>query len=584
MILDSNSNRVNQFENSNIQMFPHQQAALYAMNNIEQNHSMSTTIFNGGINNVKTNFAIYSDKVGAGKTITIIMLIENFEKPTPKYNLPSILTKDYMMTIEHNQTHLYSKFVNSNLIIVPHNLVIQWKDMILKLKITSLTVIRSKKDIENFNLDDSTSKFLLVSNTQLLKLFTKIAPHSSNKIRWNRIVIDEPQILKNLYGCINFMDAEFIWFVCATPGDLLQPSYNGRPHYLNSYFDSRSGSNSHRTHRELQSCLVLKNADLFVEQSLSLPQYNKHYLKCRTPRFYNVVRHFLPTESALERLRANDINGAIETFNCESGSEENIIVKLTDYYEDKIKKLEYNTRIIQQNPYLNDTQKNEKIKKIGDKIDELKNKVTLMKARISDDMCPICLDTIQIPKAVTMCCQNSFCWSCILLSLSIPNAHAKNKCPMCKEHLTKDKIFVENKENNKNEDNSPEELKFKNKVLEEFILNMHDDQRLIIFSEFDQTFDQFIKESYNSNIQIGILKGKAETQMSMINKFNEGYLKVIMMNARYCGSGLNLQMATDIIIYHKLAQTLENQVIGRAQRPGRTRELNITYLQYEDEV
>ena len=48
-----------------------------------------------------------------------------------------------------------------------------------------------------------------------------------------------------------------------------------------------------------------------------------------------------------------------------------------------------------------------------------------------------------------------------------------------------------------------------------------------------------------------------------------------MLNAQHYGSGLNLQMATDVIMYHKFNKELEEQVIGRAQRLGRQTSLNI---------
>ena len=55
------------------------------------------------------------------------------------------------------------------------------------------------------------------------------------------------------------------------------------------------------------------------------------------------------------------------------------------------------------------------------------------------------------------------------------------------------------------------------------------------------------------------------------------------MNAQHYGSGLNLQMATDIVIYHEMVKELETQVIGRAQRLGRSEPLLVHYLLHENE-
>jgi len=46
---------------------------------------------------------------------------------------------------------------------------------------------------------------------------------------------------------------------------------------------------------------------------------------------------------------------------------------------------------------------------------------------------------------------------------------------------------------------------------------------------------------------------------------------------------LNLQMTSDIIIYHSMSSDLEKQVIGRGQRLGRSCPLKIHYLCYEHE-
>ena len=56
-----------------------------------------------------------------------------------------------------------------------------------------------------------------------------------------------------------------------------------------------------------------------------------------------------------------------------------------------------------------------------------------------------------------------------------------------------------------------------------------------------------------------------------------------MLNSRFFGSGLNLENSTDIIMYHAMSPEITKQVIGRAQRPGRTQPLNIWNLRYSQE-
>ena len=47
---------------------------------------------------------------------------------------------------------------------------------------------------------------------------------------------------------------------------------------------------------------------------------------------------------------------------------------------------------------------------------------------------------------------------------------------------------------------------------------------------------------------------------------------------------MNLENSTHIIFVHKMEEEIEKQVIGRAQRMGRTSILNIIYLQYDNEL
>ena len=158
-----------------------------------------------------------------------------------------------------------------------------------------------------------------------------------------------------------------------------------------------------------------------------------------------------------------------------------------------------------------------------------------------------------------------------------------SRCPMCKVDLTHDDLFVEYvNENKKNQEPKPKKKDKKN-VLIEMIQNISPEQKMIVFSEYDETFYNLLKE-FNTMKKIAILKGRVESQMKILENFKKGEIQIIFMNAVYCGAGLNIEMATDIVIYHKLSNTMEKQVIGRAQRPGRTCALKVSYLMYDDEM
>ena len=79
------------------------------------------------------------------------------------------------------------------------------------------------------------------------------------------------------------------------------------------------------------------------------------------------------------------------------------------------------------------------------------------------------------------------------------------------------------------------------------------------------------------------LYGNAGAIENRINSFNEGNTKVLLLNPQHYGCGLNLEKTTDVIFFHRFDNDMERQIIGRAQRYGRTSILNIHYLFYENE-
>ncbi len=56
-----------------------------------------------------------------------------------------------------------------------------------------------------------------------------------------------------------------------------------------------------------------------------------------------------------------------------------------------------------------------------------------------------------------------------------------------------------------------------------------------------------------------------------------------MMSSEYSTFGMNLEFTSDIVFLNKIEKTKEKQVVGRAQRPGRTDTLLIHYFYYFNE-
>tara|TARA_Y100000385_G_C12850091_1_gene532658 strand:- start:323 stop:796 length:474 start_codon:yes stop_codon:yes gene_type:complete len=106
--------------------------------------------------------------------------------------------------------------------------------------------------------------------------------------------------------------------------------------------------------------------------------------------------------------------------------------------------------------------------------------------------------------------------------------------------------------------------------------------KILIFSEYEKAFNKFVDILERLEIKYGILKGTS--LKSNLYMYKNQDVDVLLINSRAFGSGVNLENTTDVIIYHYFNLEIEKQVIGRAQRPGRTVSLKTWYLFNQDEI
>ena len=169
----------------------------------------------------------------------------------------------------------------------------------------------------------------------------------------------------------------------------------------------------------------------------------------------------------------------------------------------------------------------------------------------------------------------------------------KPQCPVCRADMTMDDIIAIDDEDemscDKDETEEKDEDREKNdnfKIYFEKIMGQGN-KKLLIFSEYERSFNKIKEYLSNANSKFSELKGATTRIDNIVKRFkseDEDRLDVLLLNAKYFGSGLNLENTTDIILYHKMGDPMTKQVIGRAQRPGRTCPLNIWRLCYDNEI
>jgi len=573
-IIQDNEDEIHQPESIKTQLFIHQKKAISRMRNLELSHLIVREDLNRSL---KTNYGIYADKVGAGKTLAMTALVATSVRPRKKCGIPLNNTGYTVINqINDKRTRLH---VNTTLIIVPHSLMTQWVDtlkMVDGLKFFMVntnklvnklvkTILESRADAAWGQKSKSSVDFsiVLISNTMARKFW--IEPYQT--VIWDRVIVDEP----HTFVLNDLPEANFCWFVCATPYDIL---YSNR-----QWLRCTMGGDYYYTKINPNELAVIKNSDDNVNNSLCLPPYKESTIKCLAPIYLRngAIRNNLPAE-ALSRLNGNDVTGALEILNCDANSKSSIVESLISNYRDLAHNETLSIQRLSQIRNITNTERAERIKRHQEKLDDYLKKVADITERVNtEENCPICLDSVDDPCAIMNCCQKSFCLECILMSLK-----NSNKCPMCKAVTRVDSLHIQSDTNANKRPKKESGLLSKSNTLLEIVKNMKEDSRYLIFSEYDGSFRRISYKLSERAIPFKVLTGNCNAQQKIIQQYKDGEVKILMLNATNFGAGLNLQMTTDIIMYHEFrSKDLKTQVIGRAQRPGRTCPLTVTYLEHD---
>lgn len=190
-------------------------------------------------------------------------------------------------------------------------------------------------------------------------------------------------------------------------------------------------------------------------------------------------------------------------------------------------------------------------------------------------------------KYYSLCCKKTVCIECLK---EWYHKLLKNKCLFCK----KDEILFEDFKNDKAYEeiqiNEQSGIKYTKKTKLEFLeyfikTKIYAECKIIICSNYIRIFNdikQLLKKYYIKYIELD--DGNIDDINNSIKSYTYGNINVLLLNSNLFGCGLNLQCTTDILFLHKTDSVLEEQIIGRSQRPGRKNKLNIWYLMHENET
>lgn len=538
-------------------LFPHQLVSVYEMEERER-----TKQYVDRDMTIDMNISIQADKMGYGKTLSLVTLIY-------RNKMEWDLTTRYCQTdtssfsdgrVKKTVSKYYDK-LDVTLVLAGHSIINQWYDEFYKSPLCIKKILTAKDIcdtlIENYDV-------VIVVPTMYNKLLEKY-----HGMAWKRFVYDEPTSIK--VGGMKKIVAGFTWLVTATPLSLISSYRTAKNNFLYDISNILRDLNNFETSNHI----LIKNSDSFVENSFRMPPTHHHYYKCYNP-LYRAL-HGLVNPRISDMISGGNIKGAIQYL---GGKETDNITELIRTKKEKeieeynliIQIMSVGERHVSRTKYINEL--NEKIKVLNTQINELNSRYKMM---LEGD-CNICYDKLENP-VMESTCQNIFCGKCLLKWME-----TKNNCPLCRESITPEKlIYIQTKEEKEKQSRCSEKENVKTTKIEKVLslIKSKPEGKFIIFSSWDQTFSPIREMLKLNDITFIEIKGGVSTREANLNSYKSGNVNVIFLNSENNGSGINLPETTDLIIYHEMEQHTISQIIGRANRIGRTHSLNVHHLVLE---
>jgi SNF2 family DNA or RNA helicase len=275
-------------------------------------------------------------------------------------------------------------------------------------------------------------------------------------------------------------------------------------------------------------------------------------------------------------IGAGDIKGAIARIGGGTTNESNLFDIVSRKQKEKLLSAKFSLEMWTARP--NSAKEIEmgtkRLKEIDTTLSELEEKYK----KVLEDDCSICYSTISAP-VLLPCCQNIFCGKCIITWFETTKT-----CPMCRSVIkTKELVYInkEKKEEEKKDDVKEDKPMQKHETVLSIVeQGLKKKKKFLIFSMFDESFSIIRRGLDEHKIDFVEISGSKASRDLKIKKFREGKVNVVFLNSRFNGAGINLETASDIILYHEMPSAIREQVVGRALRIGREGDLVVHNLVY----
>ena len=617
-------------------LLPHQQACLRAAQALEGAKCTGLTVdpvpgeANGG--QLFTSHGILADTVGSGKSLLALSLVR---APAPSKNYMEFTVRngtalgdgrDVALLRERSQlvqtlTGITLRPTSACLFMIPHPLMSQWEAYVEKDTTLRARFVKRKQDACAEDLLTTLDSYDAIFMSSTMYATARIA-HPLHTILWKRVFVDEADSIHFTHANEE-INGLFYWLISAswmnllfargcyfnmesltpfdtTPRDVVDRvrALMAGPTYLTlrgtahnnlvrrmAGFMGSDGIYSMTPVNYQSARLVIHASPEFVRSSFHSPEITHTQILCATPHNIRVLNDHISVDM-LERLNAGDVKGALESLGMNAFSEEEITSAVTESLRKDLDHAQKTYTYKQSIEYSSEALKAKALETCQQKIASIESRISAIEERIKkagSETCPICYCDIS-GAAVVPCCQQVFCFVCLCTSL-----RRVASCPLCRARIDDVKtVKVLGERNtvilNPVEERPPEEKPLSKKDTFVKFVKAHRGAKILMFSSYDATFGAMERELKEEGVAFATLNGSNARISKLLKDFSEGKYTVLFLNARNMGAGLNIECATHVVLFHKMNAELENQIVGRAVRLGRTADLDVIHLLHENET
>lgn len=539
-ILTAESEQAHQQLNSR-KLFPHQLACVHKMQKMEKGPIIFDDI------KIDTDIGILGAAIGSGKTTVMLSLISRckdipIETRKREVFAEKINEKSYVTKIETSKSEQHKV----SLIIVPHSLIKQWivESEFFDIRVFNASAIKSN-DLSTTPIKDIVHKYdLFICSDTKSKFFLKNPDIVS--INWERFILEETDSLRCLPRV--FIKRKFTWLITASYKKLVNIFGGNLIHAI--------GHKIEFVYPYLITC-----SEDFVNLSTGKFSVDNKIILCYTDPYKYIIRGFLDPRT-LEMLNAGNIEGVARALGSSVSSGDKFLESLMKDLEEKILSKNLEKTYISALPRVDAYYKTKKITSIDEQIKRMEERMKYLEINLKnleEENCAICMEKFDVPTIIN--CNHIFCFKCISRWLK--------ECPICRAPNTNQKMTLLTG-NLKTFDKLPtKEEKFVDLIKE---LCKDKSKKILVFSQYESHVPLMklldISWAHMSGTQVSCEK--------YIQDFFSGKKQVLLLNSKHKGVGLNFHNTTDVILFHKLSEELEKQVLGRALRFPRNQNDTLT--------